>query len=124
MNYDKFIAEFQSFCENETVTELSSESQVSLFGTYCNVMVNMNTSKSKSRPQPHSKGGATGKQIGFIKTLIKQGNLPEDSLEDDLSKKEASDLIEQGLRDKKDKKKPKEEQEDFAGSYNVGGLFS
>lgn len=147
---DQFIAEYEKFVshESEIVENLSDEAKIALFGIYAQIKAN------RSKPQPakaekskprrtrptikNPRRPASRKQLKCIAGMIEKGQLDDIDTED-LTMGEASDLIDQGIRNGKrrrrapdpepeldDDEEEEEPQGSFQGAYNnqTGGLSS
>lgn len=126
--YDAFFNEFKNFSDHEIISDFNIQSKITLFGVYCDTMSRrkQDSNANKSR---YNRNQATNKQLGLIQSLIKKGHLDDQDLSS-LSKKAASDLIEEGIRNQKSNTRVNNDQEnsgEFAGSYDHGdtdgGLF-
>ena len=138
---DQFITEFEKFVEyeSEAFEGLSDEAKVALFGIYANHIASRSKKPVKaaraekprrrqSRPtikNPHRP--ASVKQLKCIVGMIEKGQLDEDIDTDDLTMGEASNLIDQGIKNSKRRRPDPEpevqEEEDepqgsFQGAYN------
>jgi len=128
MNINKFLNAFNTFVSHERTENLSDEAKISLFKVYCDINFKESNpvnsrSRSSSRRRSNNPPPISGKQRGLIKSLIEDGHLDDQDL-DNLNIKQASDLIEVGLNNKNNANNEEEENEtEFAGSYNTGSLF-
>jgi len=137
----QFTAEFEKFAsqESEIIQALSPEAMVALFGVYCQTMSRQQpkvTPKSKTKPEPKQQRPrvrnrsreASVKQLRCIANMIDKNQLDEDIDTENLTMGEASDLIDQGIRNGRrptpepvSDPEPQEEEEpqgSFQGAYN------
>lgn len=130
MNRTKFINEFNSFCSEDQIKNLAETSKVALFTTYCQIMIsNPKTQKPTNNTSTHAtrnNGKCTLKQANLLKQLISSNHIDSNIDINNLTIKDASKLIEQGLSNQKSGvtvTKENDDSEEFAGSYDHGSLF-
>ena len=122
MNLDIFLSEYTKFCTRPEISQLEQAAKANLFGVYCNVLLaTKQPSQARESRKPSVNNPATPKQIGMLRGLIREGHLDRSILDETLGRKEASDLIEKGLKLKQQAESaPKDDSQIFSGSYNQG----
>ena len=133
---DKFLEKFEEFSSNDKIEDKSEEVKVALFGVYLQALQAIPKAQvpEAAKPQaskinkPHRT--ATAKQIGFIRSMIKNGKLEADTDTSNLTVGEASALINKGVNSTPSPQPtvtvPEEPEGEFAGSYSheSGGATS
>lgn len=142
MMIEEFVAEFEKFNEFDAISELADNAKATLFGVYCQMVGQK--AQPKAQPKAQKRGrirkpnaSATTPQIGFIEKLMAEGRLDEDIDTGDLTRQAASNLIEVGLKRKKQTHRltpdvveadeiEDEDEQDPGGAFNhqTGPLFA
>lgn len=134
---DKFISQYQTFCEHEAIKDLNEQSQIALFGNYCQAVIAKLAAQQKPAAQPAqqqqsspSRIGCTSRQKRMIMRLIKKGCMEEPTWEA-LTVKSASRLIDKGLAAERRMDREEEEAQnapppkatapkgEYGGSYSI-----
>lgn len=97
---DKFVDKFGEFASHPGLEEFSDEVKATLFGIFLEVLKPEPKAETPAQVQTQKKAQrpATPKQTNFIKSLIKKGQLPNNIVISNLSVKQASVLIDQGIK--------------------------